>query len=238
MQNRSVIGKQGANNDASAIRLAAVDLDGTLLDGQSQELFLRFLARRGAVPILLLCRVLAVTALYRLGRSLDFAAIQRRVVANFAGMDVKDLQNLADDFITADLLPRIRRDGRQELAELRKTGAQVVLVSGTLSPLAEGLAARIGVTGIVATKLAVLERGRISGSIDGPMLSGPAKVKALRAHADQAFGAGRWRLWRAYSDHEADVDLLDAAEEAIAVCPTAGLRRFALERGWKTTVWQ
>jgi phosphoserine phosphatase len=79
---------------ASPISRAAVDLDGTLLDGQRQELFIRFLVRRGAAPIALLCYVLVMTALYRFGRQLDFASIQRRVVASFAGMDVNHLQEL------------------------------------------------------------------------------------------------------------------------------------------------
>jgi HAD superfamily hydrolase (TIGR01490 family) len=223
---------------ASPISIAAVDLDGTLLDGQSQELFIRFLARRGAVPISLLCYVFVVTALYRFGRQLDFAAIQRRVIASFAGMDVNQLQKLTDDFVAVALMPRIRRDGWQEVLELQQAGAQVVLVSGTLRPFVEGIAAKIGVTSIVATRLPLLEHGRISDSIEGKMLMGPAKLLALQAHADQVFGVGNWRLWRAYGDHEADIELLDAAEEAIVVCPTAGLRTIARKRGWKTRVWQ
>jgi HAD superfamily hydrolase (TIGR01490 family) len=224
---------------ASPISIAAIDLDGTLLDGQSQELFIRFLARRGAVPMALLCYVLFVTALYRFGRQLDFAAIQRRVIASFAGMDVNQLQKLTDDFVTMDLVPRIRRDGWQEVVELQQAGAQVVLVSGTLRPFVEGVAAQVGVTSIVATRLPLLEHGRISDSIiDGTMLMGPAKLRALQAHADEVFGVGNWRLWRAYGDHEADIELLDAADEAIVVCPTAGLRAIARKRGWKTIVWQ
>jgi hypothetical protein len=57
---------------------------------------------------------------------------------------------LTNDFVAMDLLPRIRRDGQHEVAELQQVGAQVVLVFGTLRPLVEVVAAKIGVTGIVA----------------------------------------------------------------------------------------
>ena len=220
------------------VRVAAVDLDGTLLDGQSQVIFIRFLARRGAVPVTLLWYVLFAGMLYRFGRRLDFAAMQRRVVARFAGMDVSRLRRLTEECIEAEILPRIRRDGTQEIAALHQAGAHVILVSAATHMLVEGVGAQVGTDGIVATRLDVPTNGRLSGLVDGAMLSGAAKLHALRAHADAVFGAGNWRLWRAYGDHESDIDLLEAADEAVAVCPSSRLLTIANERGWKTIEWQ
>lgn len=219
------------------VAVAAVDLDDTLIAGQSQELLIRFLVRRRAAPFWLALYALMVTVLYRLGRPLDFAAIQRRVVRSFAGTEMTRMEVLYDEFVASVLAQRIRDDGRREIEALTRAGAKVILVSSAIHPLVDRISRIVGAAGTVATQLSGYPNGRFSGRIEGAMPSGAGKVDALRAHADEAFGPGGWRLWRAYGDHEADIELLASADEAVAVCPRAALQAVAVARGWKIAQW-
>lgn len=220
------------------VRLAAVDLDGTLLDGQSQALFLRHLvARRLASPLLLL-RVLAWAMAYRLGLPLDIPKLHRQVVAGFAGIEAARLEGALDAFVKADLAARIRHQGRHEVQRLASDGAEVVLVSGSLEPLVARVRPLVAAHGVVATRLAPPLAGSVAGLLEGETLIGAAKAAALRAYADARHGAGNWVLWRAYGDHETDIPLLATAQEPVAVCPTPRLAAVARARGWPVVRWE
>ena len=221
-----------------SVRLAAMDLDGTLLAGQSQQLLTRFFVRRRVAPASLLWQVAAIYVLYRLGWKLDLAKLQRRVVRTFAGLDMDRLDRLYDEFVAAELMPRLRRDGRDELAALAGAEAKVILISAAIAPLVERVGSRIGAACAIGTRLAAPDGPRFAGEVEGTMLSGPAKAASFRDRADEMFGRGGWRLWRAYGDHDTDVDLLAMADEPVAVCPTPRLQAIAQSRGWKTVTWQ
>ena len=221
----------------SLAHLAAIDLDGTILDGQSQRMFMRYLVRRRMAPLSLLIYVFGIFLLYGLGRKLDLSALQKRVVATFRGFDDARLQALFDDFTAIEVAGRIRPEARREIGALVDQGVHVVIVSGSIAPLVARAGALVGIDHIVATKIAPSRDGRNSGLVEGEMLAGKAKVEAIRAHADFVHGPGRWVLWRAYGDHETDIELLSAADEAIAVCPTPGLETVARARAWRVLNW-
>jgi HAD superfamily hydrolase (TIGR01490 family) len=222
----------------SPVRVAAIDIDETLIDGQSQQLFIRYLVKRRAAPVWTLAYAALAFALYKARWHVDFSRMQQQVVAGFRGMPLARVDELFEAFVSADLKRRIRADGLNEIEALRHAGAAVMLVSGAIAPLAARIAAAVGVGDVVATGVAPPVDGRFSGQVEGSMLLGNSKLAAVRRHAERRFGAGGWRLWRVYGDHEADLALLQAAEEPIVVCPTSGLREIAKARGWPIVLWR
>src|SRR5215475_11349866 len=81
-------------------RIVAFDVDGTLIEGQSQILFAHYIVRRGGASRVLLIQIGWWYALYRLGIRLPVAQIQRRMVGAFAGMPIDHMQSMLDAFST------------------------------------------------------------------------------------------------------------------------------------------
>lgn len=124
-------------------------------------------------------------------------------------------------------------------------GHQIVLLSGTLLPLARraasALEAELAARGVkvtirvLATRLEELD-GRWTGRILGPAMFGEAKARAARRRAAEM----RLDLRRcyAYGDSLNDRWLLAAVGRPTAVNPSKGLGQMAKKLGWPTMEWK
>lgn len=126
-------------------------------------------------------------------------------------------------------------------------GHRILLISGTLQPLADGISRQLmerlsrragacGSSGIrtCATQLEVVE-GRWTGSVLGEAVCGPAKARAL----EQLAANYKLDLARshAYGDAWSDRWMLGHVGHPAAVNPSAILARLALQRGWPVLQW-
>ena len=218
------------------VPVAAFDLDGTVLRGQSGALWAWHLAGRRLVPARTALRVAALLVRYRRGATLDYDGLAREMLAGFTGQPTAAFEALIDPFVEDRLLPTVRRAARAAIAERVAEGCHVVLASAALAPLVARVARRLPVDGWIATELAPPVDGAFAGRLASPVRHGAAKVDALRAYADARFPA--WELAYAFTDHESDLALLEAAARPTAVNPSPGLKRIARERRWPIAAWR
>ena len=106
-----------------------------------------------------------------------------------------------------------------------------VILSASLRHLIEPLAADLGITHILSTELEVDDRGLFTGYAAGPVCVGQYKADqaarlAQKLNIDLAASY-------VYSDHHADMQLLNAVGHPVAVSPTPRLRETAQRRHWK-----
>jgi len=126
-----------------------------------------------------------------------------------------------------------------------KQGHEIVLISGTLEPLARGaalaleteLAAR-GITvtiRVIATRLEEKD-GRWTGRVLGEAMFGEAKARAAKRLATE-LGLGL-RTCYAYGDSLNDGCLMEVAGRPAAVNPSNDLASIARTRGWPILSWE
>jgi len=123
-------------------------------------------------------------------------------------------------------------------------GEEIVLLTGTLAPLADAVKAALqrellwrGVTGrVAAIATRLLARNDCwTGSIAGRAVVGEAKAAAAaRLAALRGIPLGRCF---AYGDHALDGGLLAAVGNPFAVNASPGLRQIAIARGWPALSW-
>ena len=141
-------------------------------------------------------------------------------------------------------VPRFFANAVERVAWHAKRGHAIVLVSGTLEPLATAgaleleaeLAARMVVAKIrvCATRLEEIDR-RWTGGILGEAMFGEAKARAIRALA-QELKLDLARCY-AYGDSANDEAVLACVGNPIAVNPSRRLARIAHESGWPLLRW-
>jgi HAD superfamily hydrolase (TIGR01490 family) len=220
---------------AAVVRIAAFDVDGTLIKGQSQAYFTATLVKRGLASPSLMLRVFGWYALMRLGVPVDQAKAQRRVIASLAGLPQARMDQVLDDFVAASLVPRIRPGAHAEISRLRAVGCRIVLVSAAPAPIIARLSRILGADGYVATVIAPPVDGKFSGRIEGVSVLGREKVARLTRYADAVYGA--WELHAAYGDQEVDGPLLSTARYPVAVHPCPGLLKMAAANDWPVQAW-
>lgn len=216
------------------LRLALFDLDGTLLDGDTDELWCEFLIEEGVLD------------------RADFEARNRSVVeryragaitpAEFCAFYASTLQGrtrggsaaLRDRFVAARVLPRIGEAARALLATHRAAGERVLLTTATNRFLTETIAAALGFAAdeLIATELAEAD-GVFTGANAGVLNMREGKVARLAAWL-AANGLAATAIAEAtfYSDSANDLPLLRAVGRAVVVDPDAVLRREAEAKGW------
>ncbi len=209
--------------------IAFFDLDGTLVVGQTQRLFVSFLRSRGEVRLDYMAAVGLWFAAYKLGLVEPTDSLRSRGARFLEGRTPDEVVALMDDFTARVLTPRLHPGAVMALARHRDAGDRVVILSAALEPLVEGLARRLGVVEWVATGVE-MQDGRYSGRLSGRPLYGVEKVAAAQRVLDEG-GVDPSRCF-AYADHETDIAVLESVGHPVAVRPSGRLLQVARDRGW------
>jgi HAD superfamily hydrolase (TIGR01490 family) len=216
---------------------AFFDIDGTLLPPPSLERqFRRYLRWRGELS--------AGGQLRWLGRLLS--AVWWNPIAathgnkfHYAGVRLATMQNWLD-FLGRHPLP-FHSEALDRMAWHAALGHRIVLVSGTIQPLARfvagSLRARLGAavqTEVLATGLEV-RSGRFTGHLAGTSMCGAEKARVIQVSAIA------WRLNLdasfAYGDSFLDRWMLSCVGHPVAVNPSLLLASVARRRGWPILRW-
>lgn len=141
-------------------------------------------------------------------------------------------------------VPRFFPEGVDQVAWHARQGHAIILVSGTLAPLAQEMAlalvVRLAVHGIAASVAVCATRleerdGRWTGRLVGDAIFGEAKGRAVRRiAADKGFELAQCY---AYGDSVSDRWMLEAVGRPAVVNPSWGMARLARRRGWVTLMW-
>jgi HAD superfamily hydrolase (TIGR01490 family) len=194
--------------------VAAFDFDGTLIRRGSVFGFLCAVSgRRKAL-------LAAVGILPRLG----YAAVVGGTVADrtkerlfektLAGVEPGRLDRVAHAY-TDRLLDRVRPDVAARLDWHRGRGDAVLVVSASPEVYVGLVARRLGADGVLATRLAVGDDGRLTGHYDGANCRGREKIRRLRRWIERS-GITSGRLW-AYGNSRGDLSMLEAADVGVNV---------------------
>jgi HAD superfamily hydrolase (TIGR01490 family) len=209
------------------MKLAIFDIDGTLVRGSSERLFWRYLAARGRQGpkqvfsyLLFLLRYLPTGGIHTIKKN----------KAYLCGLASADVTALAVAFVDTRLMKRLYEPVVQRLKQHLLRGDAVVLLSGTLDPIARALADRLGVRHVCAT-LCSERHGYYLAQPPETHPFGAAKLGLARQFAAQ-LGADLKQA-SAYGDSHHDLFLLEVVRDPVAVSPDGRLLEHALKHEWE-----
>lgn len=209
------------------MKLAIFDIDGTLVTGGSERSFWRYLLKRGKQGprqifafLLFMVRYLPIGGIHT----------PRKNKAYLSGLAAEEVEAIARDFVAEKLAQRLYEPVVQRLKQHQHRGDVVVLMSGTLYPIARALADRLGVDYVCATLLS--QRNGIYLAQPPELHPYDASKLNLVVRLTRELGF-ELKDVIAYGDSRRDLFLLSAVGEPVAVRPDARLLRIALERDWE-----
>ena len=201
--------------------VAIFDVDRTLVQSSTEQLFFRYLVRRGQLPM--------IRAMGYLGRLAARPGERFRDKTYLKGQPVEEIERLALDCYREVIAARLSSQARACVQEHQAQGHEIIILTGSLSFLMQPLKEELGADWLIATALA-REDHCFTGEITGLHPRGENKRRLILSHPQ----LGGWDLARsyAYGDDIQDFPLLEIIGHPVAVNPSWRLKRLALKNRW------
>ena len=210
------------------------DVDNTLLDGYSQQIFLKYAFKKGLIKKWPYIKINLWFGLYKLNIIKDPKPIMEYAYRFARDWSKSDMRKLISDFFNDSLGKPVFREARTIFRDHGKRGKLVVLVSNSVEPILEKLAEDLGLRHYLGTKLELVD-GHYTGKISGDIIYGQHKPPYLKKYLAEH----KMTLddsW-CYSDHISDLPLFNLCNHCVAVNPSKKLLSHALKEGWKVMLF-
>lgn len=208
---------------------ALFDLDNTLINGDSDYQWGRFLARLGIVDGEVYEREnQRFYDEYKAGE-LDIGEFLRFSLKPLADNPRDKLDRLRDQFMAEDIQPIMLPAARKLVERHREAGDMLIIITATNHFVTELIAAEFGVDLLIATTPESID-GQFTGNVAGTPCFQDGKVTRLNDWLAEN-GRELTDSWF-YSDSHNDIPLLNAVDHPVAVDPDEKLRAHATSEGW------
>lgn len=208
--------------------IAFFDFDGTVIRGESGLICAWPAIRRRLLPLGMVARFAGARTLQNLG-------LKTREQANavafgcYRGQTVEECGRAWSELYRDYLRARISRPVAERLRQHQAAGEYCVLLTLSADFVAKPFADEHGLK-LVGTRMAFAS-GVCTGMVDGEPLDGAAKLRVASAIAAEA--GSELRQCAFYSDHTADLPLLEAVGRPVVVGSRPELVELARRRGWE-----
>ena len=215
-------------------RFAVFDLDHTLLDGDSDVFWCRFLMDEGLLDRALFePRNEAMETGYKAG-TVSTQEFCNFYVGTLAGRTPDQWQAWRVRFWRERIQPSMYPGTAALLQQHRDQGDTLVMSTATNRFITELTAQGLGVEHLIATECELGADGRFTGHTQGPPNMRAGKIDRL-----QAWLAARGQTLQDsecsfYSDSMNDLPLLERVREPVVTNGDERLRAVASQRGWRT----
>ncbi|WP_189170470.1 HAD family hydrolase [Pilimelia anulata] len=209
---------------------AFFDLDKTVIAKSSALAFGRPFFRDGLISRRDVVQAAYSQFMFRLGGADEHTMARTRdyLARLCAGWQVDQVRAIVTETLHELIKPYVYAEAAALIEEHQLAGRDVVLVSASGEEMVRPIGAQLGVTDVIATRMAVAD-GRYTGEVEF-YAAGEGKVSAVRELA--AARGYDLACCYAYSDSISDLPLLECVGQPTAVNPDRGLRRAAAERAW------
>ena len=218
------------------IRVAAFDLDGTILDGESPLKLTTSLLCARELPLHKGIAMGWWGIRYRLRLPQVESTPRELLFSALTEPTVEQVDAEITDVFERRIRKRIRPGAPKEVQRCKDEGMKVILASASFKPITTIIEHDLGFDGQVCTIMEERD-GHYTGRVLGVPVQGREKARLLVQLCEDLFGHDNWKIARAYSDHYSDIPMLELADEAVVVDPDRKLAREAKRRGWQSADW-
>lgn len=218
------------------VRIAAFDLDGTILDGESPLKLTTSLLRHRQLPVHKAFFMGIWGIKYRLRLPLVESTPRELLFSALTEPSVEEVDEEIMDVFNRRIRKHIRPGAIRAIQQCREDGMVLVLASASFKPITTTIVEELGFDEQVSTIMEEKD-GHYTGKVKGLPVQGREKLDLLVKMCDEKYGMDGWTLERAYGDHYSDIPMLECSQEAYVVDPDPKLERIAKRRGWTIVDW-
>jgi HAD superfamily hydrolase (TIGR01490 family) len=212
-------------------KLIIFDLDNTILNGNSDYSWIKFMIDSGQVDHDEYTKRNEYFYEQYYQGSLDYDAWAEFALSTFKGKTPEQLKGLLKEFLNSIIEPMINIYALRLLHEHSHDNDFMLLASATNSIIVKPIAERLGFKHIIATDVEIIA-GKYTGKMKGESALGKGKLNKVKEWMSRN-GFNNFENTTFYSDSINDLPLLLEVSNPIAVNPDEQLRATCWEANWE-----
>jgi len=215
-------------NQNSLKKIAIIDVDGTLINGQIQQKLLNFFRKKGLIGIVYFVRINIWFVLYKLGFSKNIETIMNYGIAYLKDKPIINIDKIVTEFIKEVVIPDIFPKSFELISKLKNDNYSIIILSSAIDIVIKHIATLFSADDYICTKTEI--HGDVyAGNIYGKIIYEQVKVTELAKY----FKYHGYTLDNsvAYADHESDIPLLKYVGKSFIVNPNKHMIKMAIKEG-------
>ena len=209
--------------------LAIFDLDNTLLNGDSDYLWGRFLSQQGHVDARQYEKENQRFYDEYVAGTLDIFEFLEFSLAPLSQIKMAELNKLHNRFMDECIRPLITNKSRDLIKSHFDNNDTLLIITATNSFITAPIAKELGISNILATEPEVIDNG-YTGKVYGTPCFREGKIERLMTWLKESGESMTGSYF--YSDSHNDIPLLELVDKSIVVDPDVTLLLHAENKGW------
>lgn len=210
--------------------VAFFDLDKTLLDKYSPQLYYKYEIKYGKFTWWKYYRMGLFTLFYKLGFAIkDMEKMMRDTAMQYAGQSAEEAFGFAKQWFEEDGKYHIRESMKKEIEYHRSRNAYLVIISASPDSIVMPVAEYLNFDDAICTRT-IIKDGIITGEMGIYMYEENKVKEAEKLCKDHNFDLKDAYF---YSDSISDLPLLEEVGNPVCVAPDFRLKRIAKKRNWR-----
>lgn len=201
-----------------------IDIDGTLIKGQSQRKFISFFKKKGVVSSFSYVYITVWFLLYKLHLVKDSGKILLFGLKSFKGKTVETINDFMDEFIRDIISPLYFKHSKDLLQTLKDRGGRVIFLSSAVEIIVQAIAKDLNISEYICTKVQTQD-GKYTGEVEGKQVYGAQKSNYLNTFLSEKNISMDQVV--VLTDHYSDIPLLKTAGKGIVTNPDAKMYTWA-----------
>ena len=215
--------------------LYVFDMDETLVNGDCAMLWNAFIVKKGIVKSSdFLAKDREMMALYAKGE-LDMEDYLSFTLAPITSIPASDIDNLVDEFVTTDVMPKVFPEALTLINKLRADNIPLLIISATVTFIVKKVAKKLGIDHAIGIDL-LMENNGYSNKVSGIPSYREGKIQRLKSWVDEndiSFDSIHF-----YTDSINDLPLCLYADHTYLINPCAQLSEQAKQHNqWQIYHW-
>lgn len=205
-------------------KLAILDIDNTLIKGQSQRHFISYLHKKRFISTYAYAVIMTWFVLYKLHLVKNTTKMLNFALQIFKGKSVTEIKALVDGWAKENLSNLYFKNTSKLLKTLRNMDFKIVLLSSAVEPIVKSIAEDLSVEEYICTQLNQVNN-KLDGQTKGDQVYSDEKLRKIKAYIEQAHE--KYEDFFVLADHHTDIPILTWANKAIVANPQPDMKKWA-----------
>jgi len=211
-----------------------LDLDGVIIKGQSQKVFLDYLLKKKIVSPFFYFKIYFWFVLYKLEIVKNPQKVMDYAFSFLKTRKTEEVIEIVENFFNEVLHKFIFPEIIDIIKEHKAKNRVLLIVSNSADVFVKRVADFLGIKNYIGTRLEIIN-GRFTGKILGDIIYGKNKINFTKEFIKK--NNLNLNNSYAYADHISDLDLLLLASSPYAVNPDNLLLKEAKKRNWPVIIF-